>query len=166
MNTLNKLLLTSTLAAALSLAGCGGASSPDGDSDHADHSGHDHGPGEHPGDDSGDAGGHDDHDAGRILGEIVINGTTLGVSVGGEVKPGATLHVDIRLAAGPAPSAIRLWIGDEAGTGALKSKADGHENHYHAGVEVPEPVDSGASLWIEVESADGERTARSLPLNN
>ncbi|MEO1130289.1 MAG: hypothetical protein AAFX05_11375, partial [Planctomycetota bacterium] len=123
------------------------------------HEGHDHGPGEHDDHDQE----HDGHDHGeeRSLGTINVMGTALEVSISGDVEPGAEIHVDLEHNSGPAPVAIRLWIGDEAGTGALKSKADGHGDHFHGHAEAPSEI-SNASLWIEIEAADGTRASGSL----
>lgn len=172
MNDLTRLVVASSLATGLALAlpGCGESSSPDASSHSADdghdhgeegHEGHDHGPGEHDDHDHE----HDGHDHGeeRSLGTVDVGGSTLEVSISGDLEPGAEIHVDIEHTGGPAPAAIRLWIGDEAGTGALKSKADGHDDHFHGHAEAPTELD-GASLWIEVEAADGTRTSSSLPL--
>jgi hypothetical protein len=73
--------------------------------------------------------------------------------------------VDIVQTAGPTPAAVRLWIGEKSGAGSLKTKASGHDNHFHGRAEVPSQIPAGAALWIEVESASGERTSASLPLS-
>lgn len=172
MNDLAKTIVVSLLAAGLALTvpGCGGSSSDDASSHSADdghdhseagHEDHDHGPGEHD-DHDHDHEGHD-HGEGRSLGSVAVGGTTLTVSMSGDLQPGAEVHVDLEHTGGPTPAAIRLWIGDEAGTGALKSKADGHDGHFEGHAEVPSDI-TGASLWIEVESASGERASGSLQL--
>ena len=165
MNDITKLIVVSSLAAGLAFTvpGCGESSSPSASSHSADdghdhseagHEDHDHGPGEH--DDHG-------HGEGRSLGSVAVGGTTLTVSMSGDLEPGAEVHVDLEHTGGPAPAAIRLWIGDEAGTRALKSKADGHDGHFEGHAEAPSDL-TGASLWIEVESASGERASGSLQL--
>lgn len=171
MNDLIKMLAVAGTAIALSvsLPGCGESSesksakmhSADDGHDHAgdgdDHEGHDHAEGEH--------GEHDDHDHGemRSLGSVTIAGTTLAVSVSSDIKPSSEVHLDLEVESGPIPAAVRFWIGDEAGTGALKSKADAHDDHFHGQTEALATM-AGASLWIEIETASGERQTAAVSL--
>lgn len=125
--------------------------------DAGSHDGHDH---EHEEDTSGSP----DHDQSKKtpLGSIEIGGTTFSVFIS-EINPESVVNVDLEVEAGPAPTAIRFWIGDKAGTGSLKSKASAHDSHFHGETEAPTDL-SGASLWIEAESADGKRHAESVSL--
>ena len=168
MNDLFKILAaaSTTVALSISLPGCGESSesksaethTADDGHDHAgdgdDHEGHDHAEGEH-----------DDHDHGemRSLGSVTIAGTKLAVSVSSDIRPSSEVHLDLEVESGPIPATVRFWIGDEAGTGALKSKADAHNDHFHGQTESPSTMD-GASLWIEIESVNGNRTVGSMPL--
>lgn len=168
MNDLIRMLAVAGTAIALSvsLPGCGESSesksaethTADDGHDHAgdgdDHEGHDHAEDEH-----------DDHDHGemRSLGSVTIAGTTLAVSVSSDIRPSSEVHLDLEVESGPIPAAVRFWIGDEAGTGALKSKADAHDDHFHGQTESPSTMD-GASLWIEIESVNGNRTVGSMLL--
>lgn len=168
MNDLFKILAaaSTTVALSISLPGCGESSesksaethTADDGHDHArdgdDHEGHDHAEGEH-----------DDHDHGemRSLGSVTIAGTKLAVSVSSDIRPSSEVHLDLEVESGPIPATVRFWIGDEAGTGALKSKADAHDDHFHGQTESPSTMD-GASLWIEIESVNGNRTVGSMPL--
>jgi len=168
MNDLFKILAaaSATVALSISLPGCGESSesksaethTADDGHDHAgdgdDHEGHDHAEGEH-----------DDHDHGemRSLGSVTIAGTKLAVSVSSDIRPSSEVHLDLEVESGPIPATVRFWIGDEAGTGALKSKADAHDDHFHGQTESPSTMD-GASLWIEIESVNGNRTVGSMPL--
>lgn len=180
MNDLIKIFSAAGVAIALSLSlpGCGESSEPsaethsaddghdhDGD-DHKgdDHAGHDHDGDDHEGPDH-DEGDHEAHDHGemRSLGSVTIAGTTLVVSVSGDIAPSSEVHLDLEVESGPVPAAVRFWVGDEAGTGALKSKADAHDDHFHGQTEAPENIDR-ASLWIEVETASGERQSAAVPL--
>lgn len=102
-------------------------------------------------------------DAMRSLGTVEIASTVLAVSVSGTIAPSSEVHANFEVASGPVPSAVRFWIGDEAGTGAIKSKADGHDSHFHGHADAPASLE-GASLWIEVETQDGQRHTASLPL--
>ena len=171
MNDLFKILAaaSATVALSISLPGCGESSesksaethTADDGHDHAgdgdDHEGHDHAEGEHD--------EHDDHDHGemRSLGSVTIAGTKLAVSVSSDIRPSSEVHLDLEVESGPIPATVRFWIGDEAGTGALKSKADAHDDHFHGQTESPSTMD-GASLWIEIESVNGNRTVGSMPL--
>ncbi|MCB1738961.1 MAG: hypothetical protein AAFX79_03075 [Planctomycetota bacterium] len=168
MNDLIKMLAVAGTAVALSvsLPGCGESSesesaeahSADDGHDHADdgddHEGHDHAEGEH---------GEHDHGEMRSLGSVTIAGTALAVSVSSDIKPSSEVHLDLEVESGPIPAAVRFWIGDEAGTGALKSKADAHDDHFHGQTESPATM-AGASLWIEIETASGERQTAAVSL--
>ena len=183
----SRLLTLLSLTAFLTLTGCDGSSPDSGSSgniEHAagdghdhdhdgddhegeDHAGHDHGDqDDHDHGDHGDHGDHDDHDHGdeHELGSVTIDGAQFDVSISGEIEPNAEAHIDLVQTGGPTPVAVRLWIGIESGAGSLKSKADGHDNHFHGHAEVPAQIPAGAALWIEVESASGSRVSRSLPL--
>lgn len=122
----------------------------------------DHGAGAHENAQPGDAGDRagDEH----ALGTITIGGTTLEVTISGAIEPNGEVDADIVHTGGPAPAAVRLWIGEESGVGSLKTKADGHDDHFHGRAEVPPRVPAGAALWIEVESASGERASAPLSL--
>lgn len=150
------LLTVSGLIIATGVAGCGKSES--GDTSQPDSQGHD----EHDGHDHGtsdpDVGAEDDHalDA-RSLGEIEIAGVTLDVSLAGELSPGGEAHVEIKRLAGPAPAALRFWIGDESATGSVKVKADAHDDHFHGESTVPTGVGTDLDLWIELELSDGSR---------
>jgi uncharacterized protein involved in copper resistance len=172
LDTRIKTLLAGIAAAGLVLTGCEKGESHEGHDhdhgEHADHDGHsepdgDSGQEDHEGHD--EDGEHDDHGEMKSLGDVTIAGTTLAITLGGEVSAGAELHVNAEHKDGDVPSAVRLWIGDEDGTGAVKSKADGSEGEFHGHVEVSAEQSEGASLWIEIESADGERHKGSVALN-
>ena len=154
MTDLMKLLLAPVLASALLLTGCGDGDSHDDHDDHEEYTEHDG---------HSDEYGHD-HGTEHALGEIEIAGSVLEVSVGGEPGPNVTLHIDIELKSGPTPNAIRAWFGDESATGSIKAKAIGSDGDYHADATYPAELPEDAALWIEIESADGTRTAGSLPL--
>jgi hypothetical protein len=172
MLQLTRILALLGVIITLTLAGCSkeAASSADETSTHAANDGHDqdhdHEASDddhaHP-DDADDHGGHD-HGAESALGSVTIGGATLEVTISGAIEPNGEVHVDIVQTAGPTPAAVRLWIGEESGQGSLRTKADGHDNHFHGHTEVPSQTPDGAALWIEVESASGERTSASLPL--
>lgn len=154
--------------------GDGGGGSTAMAEDHDDHADHDH-------DAMGDDHDHDDEHAGHDheeemlgghmhegeehhLGTIMVGGAELEVTMIGEAEPNAEVHIDIVQTGGERPAAVRLWIGDSTGRGSLKSKADGHDNHFHGHTEAPAEITAETELWIEVETASGDRAGRSLPL--
>lgn len=149
------------------LPGCGG----DHDA-HTEGDGHDHG--EHSVDDGhghdveqgaapGEGDEHDHVADSHPLGSVTAAGTTLSVT-SEPIEAGAEVDVELERTSGAVPSGIRVWFGRESGVGSLKAKADGHDGHFHARVELPEKLDSQARLWIQVESASGEKETTSLPL--
>jgi hypothetical protein len=156
MTDLKNLLLIPMIAGSLLLTGCGGDGHDDHDhEEHSEGDGHDHAEkDEH------------DHGDGEVLGEIEIAGSVFDVSASGEPGPNVTLHIDIELESGPTPAAIRAWVGNESATGSIKSKAIGSDGDYHIDATCPAELAEDAALWIEVESADGTKTAASLPLEH
>ncbi len=159
--------------------GCGESSESDMDKEQSAN-GHDHDHGEnghedHAHDESEDAANGDDHNEAnhdgdehghgemRSLGSVEIAGATFDVSVSASIEPASDISVEFAHTAGTKPAALRFWVGDEAATGVMKSKADGHESHYHGHTEAPASMD-GASLWIEFENANGERTVQSIAI--
>lgn len=157
MKRTTTILLTAALSCGLLLTGCGGDDHDHGEEghSHAEGDGHDHDGADHD---------HDDHGAERSLGALTVGASTFSIAIGGEVEAGSTVHVDIDHTAGAEPAAIRVWIGDEAATGALKGKAVASGDTYHGDAEVPSPMAPGSALWIEVEAADGSRTTGSIAL--
>jgi hypothetical protein len=156
-----------------------------GDHDHADHGDHDHGDADHGEHDHADHGDHDHGDAdhptagplpdsgatadphtgpSRSLGEVTIAGATLEVSLAGAIVPNSEAHLSVHQTAGPPLSTLRLWIGDEAATGSVKTKSDGHDGHFHAHVETPPTIAADAQLWLEAQNASGKRVRIALPL--
>jgi|GEM_PF-1890236 len=177
MNEFTKLLIASSLAGVLLIAGCEIESTPEGSVAHSegvghDHSGHNHdedhnetGHGEHDHDHDHEDGSHHEHGAERSLGSVVFAGSTLSVSAGGEIRPNATIHVEIEHTAGRIPAAIRLWVGTESGENSLKSKASRSGGKYIAKAELPAELTHEDALWIEIETSDGERILGSIALN-
>jgi hypothetical protein len=161
------------ILAGLPLAGCGG-NEP---SDSTARSGHDTGNSKrhdqranHVGPDygeGGDAAAEDqlEHEpAARALGSVAIGDTILGVSSAGRFESGSDVDVEVVVTGGPEPAAVRLWIGQQSGIGALKIKAHAHDDQFHGLVKVPAELANDAALWIEVESSDGKRESKSLAL--
>lgn len=161
--------LAAGLASGLTLGGCTAESDPGHDDDAAEHrdgdgGGHDGDGADHDGSEH-DMGG-EDHGAAsaREIGTVRIGTSMMSVAIGGDVEPNAVLNVDVTVIDGPVPPSIRLWIGNEAGDGAIKSRAAGHDDHFHGSAEAPAVLTDDALLWIEVESLDGSGGTASLPL--
>jgi hypothetical protein len=185
MDHITRVITIVIVAISLSLIGCtqenGEGTRPAGsvaqdDHEAGDHEGHDHADNEHGHDDrahdEGDEDMHgesDDHDHaggdGHSLGTLTIDDTTVDVIMMGEAEPGAAVDIEAIHTDGPAPAAVRMWIGVESGLGSLKVKAHMHGDHYHGVVEVPEELSDEATLWIEVESAGGRRVAKSIAMH-
>ncbi len=91
------------------------------------------------------------------LGTIQADGHALAVTMIGDVKPNAEVVVEVSCENVLDVAAVRMWIGDEEATGALKCKAainkDGKGAHGH--VETAETIPEGAQLWIAVENKTG-----------
>ncbi len=157
MNDIIKLIAIGGVATALTLilTACGEGH------DHAAEALDDHALAE---DDHGHDHATDDHGTERSLGSIEIASSTLSVILSGAMLPNAEMHVDIEHTAGPAPSGIRMWIGDESATGSLKIKTDAHDSHFHGHAEAPQTINGNTALWIEIETTSGERIAKSIQL--
>lgn len=160
---------TTTLLAFVPLAlfsflGCGGDSATNHDDEeaHSSEDGHDHEGEGHA--EEGDADEHAHAGETHELGSVTAAGTTLSVTITGDVEPGAELHVELEPSGGPAPGSIRLWVGLESGVGSLKAKANHHGEHLDGHVEVPEKLPSNARLWIQVESSTGKVEVRGVDL--
>lgn len=170
MHVLTKSLLTVVTGLNLAISGCGRDASPTQSGSSDDH-GHSHGPGAHdhqhgestPVDNSHDTPTPSDPEATYSLGSVVVAETKFAVSIHDEPKPSSRVGLDLSVQSGPTPVAVRFWIGDEAATGVLKSKADAHGDHFHGQVETP-AVMSDVQLWIEAELEDGTRTRSAVPL--
>ena len=93
---------------------------------------------------------------------LEIGETGLSVSASGSATPNAEINLEIHHESGPVPEAIRLWFGPRSGEGSLKTRADGHDDHWHGHVECPGTITSQDALWIEVEDSEGNRVARSI----
>ena len=165
MNTRNTIVLAGLAVAGLVVNGCGKGESSEEAHDHD----HDHDNGSHVEhvEEAGQEGGeeYDAHGEMRSIDDVVIAGTTLAVAISGELVGGVGLHVDINHKDGDVPAAVRLWVGDEDGTGAVKSKAEGSGSYFHGHVDVPAELADGVMLWIEIETADGERHKSSVVTN-
>lgn len=65
---------------------------------------------------------------------------------------------------GGEPAVVRAWVGDEAATDVVVTKAEFEVDHHCAHLEVPQPLSDEAKLWVEVETADGQRLKGSTDL--
>lgn len=100
----------------------------------------------------------------RIVDTLSLAGITLEVTIGGTLSPSAELDVALVQTSGSPAIAIRLWVGDESGLGSVKIKVHSHGASYHAVPQAPSTLPENCALWIEVQSATGEREAGSISL--
>ncbi|MEM7227223.1 MAG: hypothetical protein AAF432_00265 [Planctomycetota bacterium] len=172
MNAILRIVCTCGLLGLLSLVGCqespdtgAATNSTSHDHDHGDHS-HDHG--DHDHDHSDHDHDHGDHDHGHgeatTLGSITIHESTFEVMLAGEVQPMEEVHLDVIHTDGPMPAAVRLWIGDSFGTGALKVKVEFDNNEAHVHVEAPVEILDNTAVWLETEDSSQNRSSKSIPL--
>lgn len=163
MTLATRLLLVTGLAATLALTGCGNNTTPPANNNsgnqHTEGDGHDHGEEGHAEE------GHDEHGEERALGTLAFGDTVLAIALAGAVEAGHEAHVEVEVQSGPAPAAVRLWIGIESAEGSTKSLAEAHDGHFHGHVDAPATLAPEARLWVEVENAAGERSAQSIAFN-
>ena len=91
--------------------------------------------------------------------------TKLSMSASGTAEPNAEIHMTINHISGPRPDAIRIWFGPKSGEGTMKSKAGGHDDHWHAHVECPGMITHSDALWIEIEGGDGTRESKAIRMH-
>ncbi len=96
---------------------------------------------------------------------VKIGGITFHVKVAGTLKPNAALDVSIAQAGGARPAAIRVWVGVESGVGSIKTKTHSHGSTYHAHATAPATIPANCAVWIEVQAANGNRSAGSVVLH-
>lgn len=92
----------------------------------------------------------------------------------GEIVAGGDAPIDVWVDptgdAAPRVVAVRFWIGDASGKGAIKAKASiediAEPTRWHTHAEIPDPMPPGSRLWVEVEDAEGTRTLASFELKN
>lgn len=94
-----------------------------------------------------------------------LAGITLKVAIKGTLSPGAEIDVELVQTSGIPAIAIRLWVGNETGVGSAKTKSHSHGASHHAVPQAPNPLPANSALWIEIESAMGERESGSIALN-
>ena len=97
-----------------------------------------------------------------ITHDFSVGQTKLSMSASGIAEPNAEIHMTINHVSGPRPDAIRIWFGPKSGEGTMKSKAGGHDDHWHAHVVCPGTITSQDSLWVEAQYANGDKTATSI----
>ncbi|MBX3384626.1 MAG: hypothetical protein KF864_14070 [Phycisphaeraceae bacterium] len=120
---------------------------------HAAGDGHDH----KDGDDHDHRDGHG-HGPRTELGSQSAGGMTIVAAREGGVTPGGEATFDIAVTGGAGrPAAVRVWVGTQDGKGSIKGKAEAEGDGWHAHAEVPKPLPAGSKLWVEVETAKGEK---------
>ncbi len=98
----------------------------------------------------------------RTTASMSLAGITLEVTMKGTLAPEAKIDVALVQTSGSPAIAIRLWIGDKSGIGSTKTKAHSHDSSYHAEFRSPATLPANSALWIEVQSATGERESGSI----
>jgi len=164
--TIPLMLALPALALAMALTACdkksespakpatnsGGHAAGDGH-DHKTGDGHDH----KDGDDHDHKDGHG-HGPKTELGNQSAGGMTIAAAREGDVTPGGEATFDINVTGGAGkPAAVRVWVGTQDGKGSIKGKAEAEGGGWHAHAEVPKPLPAGSKLWVEVETAKGEK---------
>lgn len=78
----------------------------------------------------------------------------------GDVSKG---HFNLYIEGGE-PAAVRAWIGDEAATNAVITRAEFEADHHCAHLEVAQPLPEDAKFWLEIETTDGQKLKGNSPL--
>ena len=107
--------------------------------------------------DTGHGHGHEHSDQPTISMSLSLAGVTLDIDAQGSLEPNSEYHLEMVLIDGTPGATVRLWIGEKSGVGSMKTKADGHGDHYHGHAIVPKEINEKTALWIEVQSVTGDR---------
>ncbi len=113
---------------------------------------------------AGNGHGHSHGNQPNVSMAISLAGVTLDINAQGTLAPNAEYHVEIALVAGAPGAIVRLWIGDASGKGSMKTKADGHGDHYHAHVVAPKEINNKTAMWVEVQGVSGDRETGRIAL--
>lgn len=107
------------------------------------------------------------------LGEMTVDGMKIKASRDkGEIKAGRDAPIDVWVMTPDGKpvtvAAVRFWIGTEDAKGSIKAKSEIEDpkepNHWHTHAEVPDPLQPGAKLWVEVEVKPNEKKTASFDL--
>jgi hypothetical protein len=101
--------------------------------------------------------GHDHGEQHTISMSLSLAGVTLDITAQGTLQPNSEYHLEMALIEGAPGATGRVWIGEASGVGSMKTKADGHGDHYHGHAIVPKEINEKTALWIEVQSVTGDR---------
>ncbi|MDB5294071.1 MAG: hypothetical protein JWO31_54 [Phycisphaerales bacterium] len=106
--------------------------------------------------------GAEHHADAKPLGEKTQGGLTFSAVQDEPVKAGGEGAFDLKVTGYPAggkPTAVRFWVGTEAGAESVKAKAaEVSADNWHTHLEVPSPMPAGAKFWAEVEAPAGKQT--------
>ena len=97
--------------------------------------------------------------------ELKVGDSVLSVQADGTAAPGAVIDIHVTHVSGPKPEAIRMWYGPRSGEGAMKIKAHTHGDVWHGHADCPGTLTSQDMLWIEMEDAEGNRTATGMKVH-
>jgi len=173
MNTKAALIVSFAIAPVAVLGTLTGCEKQEAATSTANDHGHDHGPGgEHTSESSsGHAPGH----GGAViqLGEKVIGSfNTKATRDEGAIVAGKDAPIDVTVTptAGSTAKAVavRFWIGTQDAKGSVKARAEIEDpndpNRWHTHAEIPNPIPSGAALWVEIEDDKGGTSAGSFEM--
>lgn len=94
------------------------------------------------------------------LGSQQAGGHTVKATQFGAMKPGGEAVFELAITGGTAkPTAVRAWVGTEAGEGSAKAKASAEGDDYDVHVELPATLAQESKLWVELETPAGSRKA-------
>jgi hypothetical protein len=109
--------------------------------------------------------GHGHEGARQELGTTESAGMKLSAVQVGKVEAGKEGVFEVSLPKdAKAPKAVRLWVGNAAGNGSAKAKAENDGEDWEAHVEVPGTLAADAKLWVEVQPDSGSRAKVSFEL--
>jgi len=114
--------------------------------------------------------GHEGHGKSIELGTATSGGFSLRAARDeGALKAGGDSAIDLWITGGTAKViGVRFWIGTEDAKGSIKAKAEiefpAEPNHWHTHAEIPDPMPTGAKLWVEVEDELGNKSVASFEL--
>jgi hypothetical protein len=109
--------------------------------------------------------GHGHEGARQELGTTESAGLKLTAIQVGKVEAGKEGIFEVALPKdAKTPKAVRLWVGNAAGDGSAKAKAENDGEDWEAHVEIPATLAADAKLWIEVQPESGTRAKASFDL--
>lgn len=110
-------------------------------------------------------GGHEHGTVQHELGGQSAGAWSLTAQQADDVTAGGETVFYVNATGAPKPSAVRLWVGDEAASNSIKILGEWiDETRAHAHVEIPNPLAAGDKFWVELEGGDGASVNASFDL--